>query len=148
MRYISSLFAVFLFSAFVANAQSSSASYPLYGALSTSADASTSSAPVITLPQVNLLSPVVPVLGLTSTSLALASPAEPAAPQAVTGVFEEYAWQLSGGYSFVRFYELPAITQNMNGFNFSLAYYFKDWIAADGEFAAAFGSQAGFPAHF
>jgi hypothetical protein len=148
MRYISSLFAVFLFSAFVANAQSSSESYPLYGALSASADGATLSAPAITLPQVNLLSPSAPAFGLTSPTPAIASPAEPAAPQAVTGVFEEYAWQVSGGYSFVRFYELPAITQNMNGFNFSLVYYFKDWIAADGEFAAAFGSQAGFPAHF
>jgi hypothetical protein len=69
-------------------------------------------------------------------------------PQAVTGVFEHYSWQVSGGYSFIRFYELPSITQNLNGFNFSLVYYFKDWIGADGEFAAAFGTQSGVPAHF
>lgn len=148
MRYIFSLFAVLLFSAFAANAQSSSGSYPSDDTLSTSTGGAISNASAISLPQVTLLSPVAPVLGLMSSTPVIASPAEPAMLQAVTGVFEHYSWQVSGGYSFIRFYELPSITQNMNGFNFSLVYYFKDWIGVDGEFVAAFGSQAGVPAHF
>jgi hypothetical protein len=66
----------------------------------------------------------------------------PAPPQDVTSVFETYAWQIYGGYTFQRFYELPGITQNMNGFNFSAVYYWKDWLGADGEFAAVHGNQS------
>jgi hypothetical protein len=77
-----------------------------------------------------------------STPLSLSLlPAPPAPPQDVTSVFETYAWQIYGGYTFQRFFELPGITENMNGFNFSAVYYWKDWLGADGEFAAVHGNQ-------
>jgi hypothetical protein len=75
------------------------------------------------------------------------APAEP--PQGVYGVFQNFDWQAYAGYTFFRFYEVPNITQNMNGFNFSVAYYPRGgWVAAEGEFVAAFGSQAGVTSKF
>jgi hypothetical protein len=71
-----------------------------------------------------------------------------AMPQAVARVFETYSWQAYLGYTFFRFYETPQIEQNLNGFNGSVVYYLKDWLGADGEFMATFGSQSGFPAHY
>jgi len=77
-----------------------------------------------------------------STPLSLSlMPAPAAPPQDVTSVFENYAWQLYGGYTFLRFYELPSITPNMNGFNYSVVYYWKDWFGLDGEFAATHATQ-------
>jgi hypothetical protein len=75
-----------------------------------------------------------------STPLSLL-PAPAAPPQDVTSVFESYAWQLYGGYTFQRFYELPGITPNMNGFNLSVVYYWKDWFGIDGEFAGTHATQ-------
>ena len=84
-----------------------------------------------------------------STPLSLSLlPSPPAAPQDVTSVFETYAWQLYGGYTFQRFYELPGITSNMNGFNFSVVYYWKDWFGVDGEFAATHATQDNFSSWF
>ena len=57
-----------------------------------------------------------------------ACPLRSAAPQDVTSVFENYAWQIYGGYTFLRFFELPGITPSMNGFNYSVVYYWKDWF--------------------
>jgi hypothetical protein len=68
-------------------------------------------------------------------------PAEP--PQGVQGVFPSHHWQAYVGYTYVRFYEVTNHTVNENGFNVSAAYYFKDWIAADGEVVTAFGSYSG-----
>jgi opacity protein-like surface antigen len=68
-------------------------------------------------------------------------PVPAAPPQDVTSVFENYAWQLYGGYTFQRFFELPGITENMNGFNYSIVYYWKDWLGFDGEFAATHATQ-------
>lgn len=75
-----------------------------------------------------------------STPLSL-MPAAAAPPQDVTSVFENYAWQLYGGYTFLKFYELPGITPSMNGFNYSVVYYWKDWFGFDGEFAATHATQ-------
>ncbi|MGA9570432.1 MAG: outer membrane beta-barrel protein [Candidatus Acidiferrales bacterium] len=75
-----------------------------------------------------------------STPLSLL-PAAAAPPQDVTSVFENYAWQLYGGYTFLKFYELPGITPSMNGFNYSVVYYWKDWFGFDGEFAATHATQ-------
>lgn len=81
------------------------------------------------------------------SAFALSAPAEP--PQGVYGVFQNFEWQAYAGYTFLRFYELPNITQNMNGFNVSMAYYPRGgWIAGDGELVAAFGSQAGVTSKF
>jgi hypothetical protein len=66
----------------------------------------------------------------------------------VYGVFQTYAMQLYGGYTFLNFHEVTGMHQNLNGFNVEVAYYFKNWLAADGEFLATFGSQAGFSSHF
>jgi hypothetical protein len=77
-----------------------------------------------------------------STPLSLSLMPAPAAPQDVTSVFETYSFQLYGGYTFFRFFELPHVTETMNGFNYSLVYYWKDWLGADGEFAAAHGNQS------
>jgi hypothetical protein len=74
-------------------------------------------------------------------------PAEP--PQGVQGVFQTYEWQAYVGYTYVRFFQVPGTEINTNGFNFSVQYYFyKDWIAADGEFVSTFGSQFGSTANY
>jgi len=64
-------------------------------------------------------------------------------PQVVQGVFVNYSWQAYVGYTFFRFYIAPGATENQNGFNYSMAYFFKDWVAADGEFAATHGNLNG-----
>ena len=75
---------------------------------------------------------------------------EPAAQQpTVYGVYEVYNWQLYAGYTFVRFYEVPNVTPNLNGLDLGLVFYPNGkWIGADGELVAAFGSQAGTSAKF
>jgi len=73
-------------------------------------------------------------------------PAEP--PQGVQGVFQNYYWQAYVGYTYVRFFEIPGTQVNTNGFNFSVQYYLKNWLAADGEFVATFGSQFGSTADY
>jgi len=75
-----------------------------------------------------------------------ASPARPAAdpPQGVQGVFVNYSWQAYFGYTFVRFYEVPGMQQDTNGFNYSMVYFLKDWFGLDGEFAATHTSQNAF----
>jgi hypothetical protein len=70
-----------------------------------------------------------------------ANPAEP--PQEVQGVFEKYSYDLYAGYTFFRFYEVPGTISNMNGGNASAVYWFRDWVAADGEVFATYGSQPG-----
>lgn len=64
-------------------------------------------------------------------------------PQGVYGVFPSYRYQVYAGYTFVRFYVIPNVEENTNGLNFSIAYYFRDSIAADGEAAVTFGSLSG-----
>jgi len=63
-----------------------------------------------------------------------------APPQGVQGVFVNYSWQAYIGYTFYRFYVNSNTEENQNGFNYSMAYFFKDWFAADGEFAATHGN--------
>ncbi|MGA7914659.1 MAG: hypothetical protein WCA00_05445 [Candidatus Acidiferrales bacterium] len=82
-----------------------------------------------------------------STPLSL-TPAAAAPPQDVASVFETYDWEAYGGYTFYRFYELPHITQNMNGFDYGMVYYFNNWVGAEGEFAATHGNQSGFSSWF
>ena len=83
-------------------------------------------------------------LGLSEPAPAAASPAD---PQGVYGVFQTYNTEVYLGYTFYRFYEIPSITQNLNGFNFSMQYYFTDWFGVDGEFATGWGSQGPYTAH-
>lgn len=77
-----------------------------------------------------------------NVSLLNASSDPAGAPQQpVQGVFQNFNWQAYIGYTYVRFFQTPGVTLNTNGFNFGVVYYFKDWIGADGEFVATFGSQ-------
>lgn len=64
---------------------------------------------------------------------ALASPV-PAEPQGVYGVLQEYDWQVYGGYTFLKFYEVPGTLPNMNGFDFDVDYYLH---------ASSFGIEGG-----
>jgi hypothetical protein len=71
-------------------------------------------------------------------------PANPAAePQAVQGVFEKYSYDVYGGYTFFRLYEVPGVETNMNGVNGSFVYWYRDRIGPDGEVFATYGSQPG-----
>jgi hypothetical protein len=77
-------------------------------------------------------------------AFATPAPAFPAAmPQDVQGVFEKYSWDLYAGYTFFRFYEVPGTISNMNGGNLSAVYWYRDWLGADAEVMAVYGSQPG-----
>jgi hypothetical protein len=67
-------------------------------------------------------------------------PAEPA-PQGVQGVFVKYDYDVSVGYTFMRFYEVPGDTLNGNGFNVSGVYWYRDWFGPDAEFFAVYSRQ-------
>ncbi|HVB59340.1 MAG TPA: hypothetical protein VNE63_23280 [Candidatus Acidoferrales bacterium] len=76
-------------------------------------------------------------------------PSEPAMPQSVQGVFPSSNWQAYIGYTFVRFYVVPGTTVNSNGFDGSLAYYYRGgWFGGEGEFVGAFGSLSGQTSNF
>ncbi len=78
------------------------------------------------------------------TTNPFALPPEPAPkPQDVTSVFENYSWQAYAGYTFMRFYELPSITKNTNGYNFGIVYYITNHWGADGEFQGTYLHQGG-----
>jgi hypothetical protein len=60
----------------------------------------------------------------------------------VIGVFENFNFQAYVGFTLARFYEAPHQIQTREGFDSSIAYYYKGgWIAADGELMGTFGSQ-------
>ncbi len=80
---------------------------------------------------------------VTPASLSLL-PAPDPKPQDVTSVFENYAWQAYVGYTYMRFYELPNLTKNTNGFNFGMVYYITNHIGLDGEFQGTHLNQAGY----
>lgn len=115
-------------------------------------------------PKPTIVGPLVAELGVVPAvpSFALPSPAEPAAampafqkdappagsgsdvpPVGVFGVFPSYKWQIFAGYTFVRFYVVPSVENNTNGLDFSVAYYFRDRVAVDGELAVSVGSYTG-----
>jgi hypothetical protein len=64
-------------------------------------------------------------------------------PQQVQGVFRKYSWQAYAGYTFFRFYETshPTNQESQNGANWSIVYYWKDWLGIDGEMSATHGTQ-------
>ncbi|HXX21215.1 MAG TPA: hypothetical protein VEJ46_17595 [Candidatus Acidoferrum sp.] len=83
----------------------------------------------------------------TPASLAAAEPSplpDPPEPQGVYGVMQNFNFQAYAGFTYVRFYELPSTTGNLDGFNISIVYYphAGHW-GLDGEFAAAFAPQNG-----
>ncbi len=74
---------------------------------------------------------------------AWASPA-PAEPQGVYGVYQEYDWQVYGGYTFLKFYEVPGTLPNMNGFDFDVAYYLHGGsLGIEGGVTGVFASVSG-----
>ena len=86
---------------------------------------------------------------LATLDAGIASPASSAAaepePQYVQSVHQQYAWQAYVGYTFFRFYESshPTVHENTNGANWSIVYYWKDWLGIDGEMSATHGDQGG-----
>ncbi|MGA8871720.1 MAG: hypothetical protein WA434_04500 [Candidatus Acidiferrales bacterium] len=64
-------------------------------------------------------------------------------PVGVFGVFPSYKWQVYVGYTFIRFYVIPGVENNTNGLDFSIAYYFRDRVAVDGELAITGGTYTG-----
>ncbi len=129
--------AVFLF-AFVSSAQVNPANYTLI--------ASPFAAPNSQMALASSTA-AAPAADASAAALFPALPS-PAMPQAATRVYETYYWQASISYTFFRFYETRGVQENMNGFNYSMVYYFLNWLGADGEFLAAFGSQTGTSSHF
>jgi hypothetical protein len=95
-------------------------------------------------PQVALLAPSANPFGFDALSSApagitampaIGSPlAEP--PQQVQSVYETYSWQAYIGYEYLRYYQVPPVTLNTNGFTYSMVYYLRNWVGADGEFDA------------
>lgn len=71
------------------------------------------------------------------------APAPEPMPQSVEGIYPLLYWQASLGLTYRRFYELPGTAVNTNGFNISMAYFFKEQLAAEGEVDAGFGSMNG-----
>ncbi len=107
-------------------------------------------APAETFSQVSLLTPAedsfnFPALPETPGLITATSPAPTSVAadptQYVQSVYETYRWQAYVGYEYLRFYEVPAITKNSNGFMYSMVYYLKDWIGLDGEINATHLSQ-------
>jgi hypothetical protein len=72
-------------------------------------------------------------------SLAAPAPAEPPAGSTWRfGLRDEYSWQFSFGYAYVRLRSTPLST-GLNGVNTAFAKYFNNWLGAEGEVTAAFG---------
>src|SRR5581483_10766902 len=75
-----------------------------------------------------------------AVTLPAAAP-EPAAPQVPVSVIPRYAFQLYGGYTFVRFYAYPGLEANRNGFDISASYFpHAGLFGVEGALTAAFGS--------
>jgi hypothetical protein len=150
MRRIVILLApVFLVAVNVGAQTSASNSQPLlpasYFALPAAVNASVSGVTLAPSPFAGSENAVTPntATGLApSTSLSL-MPAAPAPPQDVASVFQTYAWQAYFGYTFFRFYELPHVTQNTNGFNYGMVYYLNNLFGVEGAFDATHGRQSG-----
>jgi hypothetical protein len=142
MKFIPALFLGFLVAATGASAQSSfSKSVSLvpspFVAAASAPSSNFSSAPA---PSSSILADfAAPV----ASPEPVPTPAPAAMPQAVQGVFEKYDTDISIGYTFMRFYEVPGDTLNGNGFNASAVYWYRDWWGPDGEFFATYSRQPG-----
>ena len=76
-----------------------------------------------------------------SSPLAQPAQPDPAPAPLVQSVFQTYNLQAYVGYTFLRMYLDPQLTNNMNGLNLGLDYYpGGKWIGVDGEFIGTFGS--------
>ena len=75
--------------------------------------------------------------------------ATPGQIPAVQRVFQTYNWSIYGGYTYMRFYETPGITKNLNGLNLAINYFpWGGHFGVDGEFIGTFGSEFGDTAKF
>jgi hypothetical protein len=147
MKHTFFLFATLLFVAFSTPAQTNFAQSvslvpPNFGANSSlSAGSSTLSVPSPAQPAFAASQPFASPFASVAP---LPEPATPAAePQTVQGVFEKYSYDVYGGYTFFRFYEVPGVQSNMNGVNGSFVYWYRDRIGPDAEVFASYGSQPG-----
>jgi hypothetical protein len=98
------------------------------------------------MPSTNLPASVMPA-PLFSSAFSI-SPAPASPQQAALAIYENYSWQLAASYTFFRFYETPGIEQNSNGLIITANYYFKDWVAGEGEIMGTWAHQSGFSSHF
>ena len=145
MRHTAILFILLFFAALGANAQSSVSTLPLSPAFTVDPAPAASTgirltpfAPLPDAPVVVTTPSASAVASSTPLSLSLApSPA----PQDVTSVFQTYNWQAYLGYTFFRFYEVPGVQENMNGFDINMVYYFKNWLGAEGDLSATHATQ-------
>jgi hypothetical protein len=136
MKYISVLLGGLLFLAVNARAQANFGDSVTLAAPSFMTYAATPATPAIP--------PATPSAVFTAPAFASPAAAPPAAmPQEVQGVFNKYSWDLYAGYTFFRFYEVPGTVSNMNGGNVSAVYWYRDWLGADAEVMAVYGSQPG-----
>jgi hypothetical protein len=137
------LCAVLLVFAAGANAQASSdTTLPLAPA----ADAVAPTAPADTTPLVAAETATSPAADAFATAVSNDPGSDSSAQEQPTvhGVFKNYNWQATAGYTFFRFYIVPHVTSNMNGLNLGLVYYPKGfWVGGDGEFIGAWGSVDG-----
>jgi hypothetical protein len=133
---------VFLFAA-SAGAQSNSEAPP----------PSTSSASSVTLPALTPAAspmfalatpPSTSAFALPDTNPLGANPQDNGASAPVYGVFRNYSWQATAGYTFYRFYIVPhpSTVVNLNGFDLGIVYYPKaKWFGVEGDFVGVWGGS-------
>jgi hypothetical protein len=89
---------------------------------------------------------------LLPSSFLLPAPPPTVAPamqdDASHGAFPQRGPEFGVGYSYFHFDSGHNLSPNMNGFNASLSYYFKDMLGAEAEMTGALGSQKGQSARF
>jgi hypothetical protein len=88
-----------------------------------------------------------PAWTASSDSFADPAPTPEPPPQGVYGVLPKSDREVSLGYTYVRFYEVPGATENANGLDVSGVYYLKPWIGADAEILGVFGTISGADSH-
>ncbi len=74
--------------------------------------------------------------------------AVPPPPPPAQNIFPVYPWQFNLSYTYVRFYEVPGLTPNMNGFSASLAHFLWRPFGVEGELTGAYNTQFGQSARF
>ncbi len=138
------------FAILIASCTASAQTLATDSATLSSANSSTFSAQFSVPPQLPLFaiaSPAEPIPAFQKDAPASGSGAD-VPPQGVYGVFPSYRYQVYVGYTFVRFYVVPGVAENTNGLDFSIAYFFKDNIAVDGELAVSLGTYSGESSEF
>lgn len=127
--------------------------YLLAGVLLAGSSASaqvTSPSPLMPSTDVTYVAVNSPVAPEPDTASLSSEPVPAPQPQrSVINVFQSYSFEVYLGYTFLRFYEAPGLTQSRNGFNAAGVYYFKaGTFGVDGSLLGAFGSQATYTSKF